>query len=199
MMNGTVHLQERVRGSAEEPWSERELNAGAVELALATDSAGKTLLRDAKATGSARLKQLNVSGTNSGKSGSTSSELAGDVLTAHFVRVEGADHLAEVHGNGNTSLRKVVPNGVVNTSSADSMVAHFRPAATGARHAAGTGPRAKTTSGGGTGVDDIADATEQGHVVVDEVAGEETGGCGCSSGGASDGGASCLCPRGPGR
>jgi lipopolysaccharide export system protein LptA len=82
------------------------------------------------------------------------------------VRVDGADHLAEVHGDGNTSLRKVAPNGTVNTSSADSMVAHFRPATTGARHAAGTGSRARTTSGGGTGVDDIADATEQGHVVL---------------------------------
>ncbi len=52
VMSGTVHLQERVRtAAAAEPWSERELNAGAVELALATDSAGKTLLRDAKATG----------------------------------------------------------------------------------------------------------------------------------------------------
>jgi lipopolysaccharide export system protein LptA len=160
-MSGPVSLQERVRGSAAEPWSERELSAGAVELALATDPAGKALLRDAKATGSARLKQSNVSA----KGGTTSSEVAGDVLTAHFVRVEGADHLAEVHGDGNTSLRKVAPNGVVNTSSADSMVAHFRPATTGARHALGNRSRANTTSGGGTG-DDIADATDQGHVVL---------------------------------
>jgi lipopolysaccharide export system protein LptA len=51
---------------------------------------------------------------------------------------------------------------VVNTSFADSMVAHFRPAKT-AVHAGSGGKR---TSSGGTGADDIADATEQGHVVL---------------------------------
>jgi lipopolysaccharide export system protein LptA len=157
-INGTVYLQERVRASAAEPWSERELNAGAVELALGTDPAGKTLLRDARATGSARLKQRNAAA----KGGTTSSELAGDVLTAHFVRLEGTDHLAEVHGDGNALLRKVSPNGVVNTSVADSIVAHFRPAKANAR----TGKETKKTSDGGTGADDIADATEQGHVVL---------------------------------
>jgi lipopolysaccharide export system protein LptA len=173
VMNGPVHLQERVRASAAELWSERELNAGVVDLALATDPAGKTLLRDAKATGNARLKQLNVSA----KSGTTSSEVAGDVLTAHFVRVGGADHIAEVHADGNTSLRKVTAKGVVNTSSADSMAAHFRPVTPGTGH--GASPRVGTKkSPGGMGADDIADATEQGHVVLTKLpvkkAGEKT-------------------------
>lgn len=171
MMSGTVYLKERVRSSAAEPWSERELRAGEVELALATDPRGKTLLRDAKATGSARLKQSNVSGTNNGKSGTTSSEVAADVLTAHFVRVEGADHLAEVHGDGNTSLRKVSAKGVVNTSTADSMVAHFRPATKGAHTVSGT----KRTSDGGTAVDEVEDATEQGHVVLTKLPVKKSG------------------------
>src|ERR1700728_3100403 len=58
VMSGPVHLLEHVRASAAEPWSQRELNAGAVELGLATDSQGRTILRDAKATGDARVKQL---------------------------------------------------------------------------------------------------------------------------------------------
>jgi lipopolysaccharide export system protein LptA len=161
VINGPVHLHERVRATTAEPWSEREMNAGVVELALTADSAGRAQLRDAKATGNARLKQLNVSA----KSGTTSSEVAGDVLTAHFVRVEGADHIAEVHGDGHTSLRKVSAKGVVNTSSADSVVAHFRPVAVGAGRGASTGPALKKSSGG-MGLDDISDATEQGHVVM---------------------------------
>ena len=161
LMNGPVHFQERVRASAAEPWSERELHARAVELALASGPAGKTLLRDAKAIGDARLKQLNVSAKN----GTTSNEASGDVLTAHFARVGSADHIAEVHADGRTSLRKVTAKGVVTTSSADSMVAHFRPAKADGERGAGMGSAAKKSSGE-TGGDDISDATEQGHVVM---------------------------------
>jgi lipopolysaccharide export system protein LptA len=161
LMNGSVHFQERVRPSAAEPWSQRELHAGAVELALAADSAGKTILRDAKATRDARVKQLNVSAKN----GTTSSEVAGDVLTAHFVRVGGTDHIAEVHGDGRTSLRKVTAKGVATTSSADSMVAHFRPVKVDGGRGAGMGSAAKKSSEG-MGGDDVSDATEQGHVVM---------------------------------
>ena len=62
VMTGAVHLHEKVRASdaATEPWSERELNAGALELAMDTDKTGTTLIRDAKATGDARLKVLSV-------------------------------------------------------------------------------------------------------------------------------------------
>ncbi len=31
-----------------------------------------------------------------------SSALAGEILTAHFMRVGNADHIAEVHGDGHT-------------------------------------------------------------------------------------------------
>jgi lipopolysaccharide export system protein LptA len=161
VMSGPVHLLERVRASAAEPWSQRELNAGAVELGLAADPQGKTILRDAKATGEARVKQLNVSAKN----GTTSSEIAGDVLTAHFVRVADTDHIAEVHGDGRTSLRKVTAKGVVTTSSADSMVAHFQPAKADGGSGTVVGSTAKNSSEG-MGGDDVADATEQGHVVM---------------------------------
>jgi lipopolysaccharide export system protein LptA len=168
VMTGSVHLKERVRPSdrAGETWSERELNAAAVELALTTDAAGKALLRDAKATGDARLK---VEGA-AAKGGITSSALSGDVLTAHFVRVGSADHIAEVHGDGHAALRKVSATGVVNTSSGDSLIAHFRPVASGAGGASGSVSKGQGKKNGlGQQGDEVSDATEQGHVVMTQL------------------------------
>jgi lipopolysaccharide export system protein LptA len=166
VMTGAVHLHERVRAAdaSAEPWSERELNAGTVELALATDSAGKAQLRDAKAAGDARLKVVSTAA----KGGSSSSALAGDVLTAHFVRLGSKDHIAEVHGDGHTALRRVSATGVVNTGSGDSLVAHFRPVTAAGR---GLGSSRKGQLGrkdgfGGGGADEVSDAVEQGHVVM---------------------------------
>ncbi|WP_433966100.1 hypothetical protein [Tunturiibacter gelidiferens] len=102
---GAVHLSERVRTDASfEAWGERELNAGQMEVALSADRTGRAQLRDAKAMGDARLKVINPAVKGGG---TTSSALAGDVLTAHFMRVGNADHLAEVHGDGHTSMRRV--------------------------------------------------------------------------------------------
>jgi lipopolysaccharide export system protein LptA len=163
-MNGTVRLHERVRVSAVgEVWSERELSAGAAELAMAADAAGKTGMQDAKATGDARLKVLSPAAKGGG---STSSSLAGDVLTAHFVRVNGADHIAEVHGEGHTVLRKVGGTGVVNTSSGDSLVAKFRPV---------TASGAQGRQRAATGSDEIANAVEQGHVVMTQLPAQKPG------------------------
>jgi lipopolysaccharide export system protein LptA len=184
VMTGAVHLRERVRAldAPGELWSERELNAGTVELALATDSAGKAQLRDARATGDASVKVESAaaaakggakSGSKSGAMpGTTSSMLAGDVLTAHFVRLGGRDHLAEVHGDGHTALRRVSATGVVNTSSGDSLVAHFRPVTAGASRGLGgasQAQRGKDRGLGGGGADEVSDATEQGHVVMTQL------------------------------
>ena len=127
VMTGAVHLHERVRttDAVGEPWNERELNSRELEVALATDSTGKSLIRDAKATGDAKLNVVNAVP----KGGMTTSAIAGDVLTAHFVRVGNADHIAEVHADGHTAMRRVSATGVVNTGSGDSLVAHFRPVA----------------------------------------------------------------------
>ncbi len=168
-MNGAVHLHEKMRSSnaVGEPWNERELNAGAVELALTTDSAGKTLVQDAKATGDARLKVL----TAAEKGVVASSVFSGDVLTAHFMRIGNADHIAEVHGDGHTALRKVSATGVVNTSAGDSLVAHFRPDGRGSGGTGGTAmsKQAKTDVLDKQGADEIADATVQGHVVLTQL------------------------------
>jgi lipopolysaccharide export system protein LptA len=148
VMTGAVHAQEQVRESdaTDGPWSERDLNSASVELALDSDKAGQSQLRDAKATGEARLKVMSPAAHGGGP---TSSALAGDVLTAHFVRIGSVGHLAEVHGDGHTSLRRVNAKGVVDSSSGDSLVAYFRPVTAGA--------------------DEILDATEQGHVVMTEL------------------------------
>jgi len=161
VLTGAVRLHERVKvtNAAGDVWSERELGANAAELAMGSDSAGKTLLKDAKATGNARLTVMNPVGN-----GSTSSALAGDVLTAHFVRVNGADHVEEVHGDGHTFLRKVAVTGVVNTSSGDSLVAKFRPVAAGAARG-----QAGQKDAGSQSSDEIASAVEQGHVVMTQM------------------------------
>ncbi|WP_353069452.1 LptA/OstA family protein [Tunturibacter empetritectus] len=163
VMTGAVHLNEWVRTDASsDAWGERELNARQIELALFAGVNGKAELRDAKATGDARLKVMNPAGIHGGGGGPTSSALAGDVLTAHFVRVGSADHLAEVHGDGHTSMRRVNGKGVVDTSSGDSLVAHFRPGS------AGVSRRASAT-GKGQSADEVTNAIEQGHVVMTEL------------------------------
>jgi lipopolysaccharide export system protein LptA len=179
-MTGPVHLQERVRvaNAVGEQWSERELSAAAVELGLASDKAGKSELQDARATGDAgggdarggdarggdaRIKVVNPAAKGGG---STTSSLAGKVLTAHFVRVNGMDHIEEVHGEGHTVLRKVDGKGVVNTSSGDLLVAKFRPASDGASR--GQGGQGKKDAGQ-SGSDEIASAVEQGHVVMTQM------------------------------
>jgi lipopolysaccharide export system protein LptA len=165
-MNGAVHLQEKIRSSeaAAAPWNERELNAVAVDLALTTDSAGKSLLQDAKATGDARLKVL----TTAEKGGATSSAFSGDVLTAHFRRIGNADHIAEIHGDGHAALRKVSATGAVNTSAGDSLVAHFRPDGRESG-AAAKSRQAKADLLDRQSGDEIADATLQGHVVMTQL------------------------------
>ena len=169
-MTGGVRMQERVRASdaAGEPWSERELSAAAVELAMVTDSAGKAQLRDAKATGDARLTVVNAAA----KGGTTSSAMGGDVLTGHFVRVGSVDHISEVHGDGHTSLRRVSATGVVSTSSSDSLVAHFRSATGGSGKGAGAiskGQRGGKDALNAQGGDMVSDATEMGHLVMTEL------------------------------
>jgi lipopolysaccharide export system protein LptA len=104
--------------------------------------------------------------------GMTTSALAGDVLTAHFVRVGNKDHIAEVHGDGHTTLRRVSATGVVNTGSGDSLVAHFQPVTAGAGRGSGgssQGQQSRKDGLGGGSADEISDAVEQGHVVMTQL------------------------------
>jgi lipopolysaccharide export system protein LptA len=152
VLTGAVHFNERVRapGAATNPWSERELGADKVELALSSDSAGKAQLRDAKASGNARLKMVDAPRD---KKGPVSSAMAGDVLTAHFVQVEGTTRITEAHAVGHTALRRVSDTGAEDTSSGETMDVHFRMA---------DGEK----SGTGQGAEEIATAIQQGNVVM---------------------------------
>ncbi|HMF64856.1 MAG TPA: LptA/OstA family protein [Edaphobacter sp.] len=168
VLTGAVHLNERVRASeaANEPWGERELDAGTVELALAAEGAGKPQLRDAKASGDARLKVVSAAGK--GGRGSSSSEMAGDVLTAHFVRLDGSSRLSEVHGAGHTALRRVSETGVEDTSLGDTLDVRLRAAKgdVGRVAAVGGQDRRGKKAAGGRETDEISTAVQQGHVVM---------------------------------
>jgi lipopolysaccharide export system protein LptA len=152
VLTGAVKLHERVRSSdaASAPWSERDLAAGTVELALAADRAGKTQLQDAKASGDARLNVVSPTG----KPGqASSSDLGADILTAHFAPMDGVRRLSVVNGTGHTSLRRVSAAGVVNTSSGETLEVHFRPVAS---HTA-------------SATDEISTAVQQGNVVLTQM------------------------------
>jgi lipopolysaccharide export system protein LptA len=149
VLKGTAHLTEQVRAVATAAWSQRELSADQVDLALGADAAGKAQLRDAKASGNARLKVVDAARE---KKGPVSSAMAGDVLTAHFAQMDGATRITEAHGVGHTVLRRVNEIGVEDTSSGDTMDARFRMAA--------------AADGGKSDVEEIATAVQQGNVVM---------------------------------
>ncbi len=150
VLTGAVKLHEKIRASdASALWSERDLGAGTVEIALISDKAGKTQLQDAKASGDARLKVSSPTG-KPGHVTMTSSDLAGDVLTAHFVPVDGVRRISVVNGAGHTFLRQVNAKGVVNTSSGDGLEVHFKP----------------TVGHAGGAADEISSAVQQGNVAM---------------------------------
>ena len=156
VLTDAVQMQERQRVAvSKELWSERNLDAQTVDVAISTDRAGKMQLRNATATGNARLVMTNRDGSKS-----TISSMAADMLTARFMPLDGDIHLAEVRGEGRTMLRRVTAAGVVNTSSGDSLDAHFQPVIVGGVHSASAGAIAKQTR------DEIASAVVHGHVVL---------------------------------
>ena len=148
VLTGAVHFNERMRASeaASSPWNEREMSAEKVEFALGADSSGKAQLRDAKASGSARLKMVDAARD---KKGPVSSAMAGDVLTAHFVEVDGVTRITEAHGVGHTALRRVSDTGAEDTSSGETMDVRFRTASADVKAA-----------------EEIATAVQQGNVVM---------------------------------
>jgi lipopolysaccharide export system protein LptA len=169
VLSGAVHVEDRVRATdaANEPWSERELGAGLVDVAFVPGKTAKFQMREATATGNAHFKIVNAPVKNG--QGPVSSALAGDVLTARFVRTDGADRLAEVHGDGHTALRRVSATGAEDTSSGDTLEVHMRPAKADAGRRVVRKAKeqmVKDKGFGGQGADEIATAVQQGNVVV---------------------------------
>jgi len=167
-LNRSVVLHERENlaqqtSGAKPRWSERQLNAEAVELAFLADDSGNPKLQDAKASGGARLNVVDP-GRQDTKQGQgwTNSTMVADLLTAHFVKSGGAQRLNEVHGEGHTSLKQVNEAGVEETSLGDSLEAKFK-----ASHAqGGTADRKGTATVTRAQGEQIATAVQQGNVVM---------------------------------
>jgi lipopolysaccharide export system protein LptA len=151
VLNGDVHLNEHVLPvDAKSGGSDRELNAGMVEVGLVPNPQGRPQPREVKATGDARLKVID---TEKGKE-SRSSAMTADVLTAKFVPANnGGERLDEVRGSGRTTLERVNEKGVIETSSGDTLQVSFR---------------SSSQKGAASGFEgsEIANALQQGHVVV---------------------------------
>lgn len=160
VLQGGVNLTEHVLTSApvvkteavsaQQLWSDRELTAATVDLGLYTDAADKSRPRDAKASGGAHMKVVDVS-----PKGTHSSAMAADVLTARFASgSDGTNRLDEVKGNGHTVLEQVSETGVVETSAGDTLEVRFR-------RSPGKGAVQKGSDGS-----QIASAVQQGHIVA---------------------------------
>jgi lipopolysaccharide export system protein LptA len=180
VLRGGVHTNERVRASddAKAPWSERTLMADTVELALVAEgTAGKSELRDATATGSARLTSVSTvlaetvakAATNRAgkrkagtqKAGTTTTKLAADELVAHFVDAHGGAEISTVHGVGHTVLEQSAPGGIEQTSRSETMEVRFR--------------QVDDAVAGGKGSMEIAEAVQSGGVVIDRTAPAKSG------------------------
>jgi lipopolysaccharide export system protein LptA len=166
-MSGGVRVHERTRGSAQDAWGERDLSAQGLELAMASGDPKHVVLKDAKATGEAKLTTLTpaITGAKTGHTGATTSALSGDVLTANFVERDGGTHVKDVHGAGHTTLRRVSDTGAVATSSGDALDATFRSGGV-TRVGIGVASGAKGSRSLGASGDEIVTAVQQGHVVM---------------------------------
>ncbi len=170
VLHGAVGLHEKENiavqtGNAAKPlWSERELNAGLVELALVSETSGRSSLREAKASVDARLNVINPQkpDVKQGR-GATTSTLSGDILTAHFAGSQGKQYLTDVHGAGHTALKQSDEAGLEETTLGDSLEVKFRPEPQ-RRPAAGQG-RPGGLSGTPEG-ERIATAVQEGNVVM---------------------------------
>ncbi|HEX7157561.1 MAG TPA: LptA/OstA family protein [Edaphobacter sp.] len=163
VLDGQVALHEREniaheqRGGGQPLWSERQLNATTVELALAQDARGRQRLQEAKASGGARLNVVDPpKSTGNAVRSATNSTISGDVLTARFVESGGAQRLSEVRGDGHTALKQV-NEAAEQMSSGDSLEVKFR---TIPQQTKGAVPIAGTQAG------QIATAVQEGNVVI---------------------------------
>jgi lipopolysaccharide export system protein LptA len=157
-LNGGVHLHERSRSTTtpQDIWSERDLVSKTVNLAMVPGGSkhSPVELREAKASGDAKLSVMTPTTT-----ASTSSTISGDLLTANFVTRDGRSHIQTVHGTGHTRVVRITDAGAKATSSADTLDADFREAGPSVTPAKKTQVIAKAS-------DEIVTATQQGHVVL---------------------------------
>lgn len=151
VLGGGVHMTEQLlaaqqKADAKQAWSTREMNAATVEMSFDSDAAGHSRPRDAKATGSAKLR---VTDPVADGRGQRTSSMAADLLTAHFgTGAAEASQIDEVKGSGSTVLERMGETGVQETSTGDDLDVRFSDA---------------VKAGGSS---QVASAVQQGHVVV---------------------------------
>ena len=148
---GSVRTSEVVRqvGSptSQPQVSRRDLEADSLELWLMDEGAtSKPVLRDAKATGEARM--ISVAPDAKG-GGTTTTRLAGDTLAAHMVARSGVAELSTVHGAGHTLVQQTNEKNGEQKSVGETLDAVFRP------------------TGKGKGDVELASAVQQGTVVIE--------------------------------
>jgi lipopolysaccharide export system protein LptA len=172
LLNGAVHLHERVRGAASaKDWDERDLTAQTLDLEMLTGLDRRSELQRARAEGNARLMVVSdvpakTSGAKKSAGGKRTSVLQGDMLTAMFRPGVAAgvaesnvksrrvgSQLETVLGEGHTVLRRVTEDGGEATTSGDGLDVVFR-------ETAGAGTKTQST------LEEIATATQQGHVAM---------------------------------
>jgi len=179
VFTGAVHIVERTRAAiaaregAQVPWSTRELTAAKVEAALAPAEPGasKAELRDVEASGDAHFTAVNngsLADARGAGAGTGTTELSADDLKAHLLATgdtKQPPQLDTLAGRGHTLVRQLSTDGVEQTSAGDTLDAKFLPA--------GAGGAGKTHVAGGAvvsaaqmGVQTIASAVQQGHVLV---------------------------------
>ena len=160
VFSGAVRMAERIRTEqGPEKWSSRELTAAKVETWMSGGADGKMLLRNAVATGNARLVATEDA-VGLKPSTPVRTEIAGDELKAVMRPLGNRSSLDEVQGKGSTSLLQVTAAGLEQTSMGDTLEASFRPAD---RHrdkvSAGTQSLSQTAV-------TLASAVQQGHVTL---------------------------------
>jgi lipopolysaccharide export system protein LptA len=126
MAVGGVQFQEQIAGGT------RQLSSGLVELTFAEAVQGRTHLSDADASGHAVLRSAEQTAR-----GTSSTEVRGDELKAHFAVVAGKDVVRTLDGTGHTVVHRVGVDGVDEVSRGTTLAVIFRQSAAGR---AGSGP-----------------------------------------------------------
>ncbi len=164
LFSGGVRLAERTRTTddSRQPWSTRDLSADTLNAMFGAsstaDAKAQSVLRDAEASGHARLTMVD----SSASARSATTLLSGDDLTVHLLPPSSAKQHARVESvaaHGHTVLRQTAADGTEQTTESDTLNAVFK---TSPSKGPTAGPTAQTPAT--TAAEQLASAVEEGHV-----------------------------------
>lgn len=159
VFTGAVHILERIRpDKAVDTWNSRDVKAEKLETWMTPGAAGVVQLRNAEATGQARLVSVDPAGI-AGGTGSDTTEISADELRATMSPNATTTALDRLTGRGHTVLSQVTRTGVQQTSTGDTLDARF---AASVRSGVGL----KGASAGTPASGSLTDAVQQGHVAM---------------------------------